>query len=903
MRSLFLATINIICFFVIHGQSNSSKNPNSRMPLDINNTRIWPSISGGSLSNNGEFLFYYISNQPAGSITLFLKSTNQNWERSIPFCSSAYFTPDSKYLVYKLGSDSLFLQKLGTEYVSFIGLASNFKVFGDYKTAWLAFLNKTMGGSFKLFNLTEGKNFEMHSVNDYIFSTDYKSILIAMDSLKNGITIHSLQWIRLIDFSSHEIWQSKELLPCSYSFDNLSGQITFLTKIEIGEQTKYNLWYFKLGMDSSIALIKNELDSNFSLCGQMPFFNKDGTEIIFGRIKKEKSNNFIKMASIDIWNYRDEVLQSVQQGDDKKFKTYTSVVSVANHKIVPINQEYERVLTIGSEYALIVHELDNRGVYEAYWNKEAQFSYILVSLNDGRRRVLKDKVPSYDGGISISSNWKWAVYYDFSSNHLYSIDLKTFAHQNITKNISNNWVKTENAYPLPSLAGWVIWINEGKELLLSDNYDVWKIDPSGMNSPENVTNGFGRQHRIKFEVLNGGELSVDNAVALFKGFNKDTKVYGFYEKKINSKGDPQLLSKGPFVYGWWSGYGSVNFPPEKAKDAHIYMVVRMKSDQAPNYFITKDFKEFTQVSHLQPQMKFNWYTTELISWKANDGNLIQGILYKPQDFDSTKKYPLIFDYYERRSDELNLYIPPKPSDGRINIPLFVSNGYLVFAPDIYYRDKGPGISAYETVASAARQLSKFKWVDAQKMGLQGHSFGGYETNFIITHTNIFAAACSASGFCDLVSAYNSAARGGYPMYSAEKGQIRLGATPWQKADLYLKNSPIQFADKIQTPLLLMNNKNDYVVPFSQGVEFFVALRRLNKKVWMLQYDNGGHEVENLDAEDFHNRMIQFFDYFLKGKPAPKWMTKGIRASEKMKESGFETDAQEKELEPGLEINN
>jgi dipeptidyl aminopeptidase/acylaminoacyl peptidase len=893
MKHLFLVIVIINCLLKAYGQNTSSTNFNNKLSLDLKVIKAWPSISGGTLSDNGDYLFYYISNQPPGTTTLIAKSTNTTWEKAFRFCSGAVFTPDNKYLIYRSGIDSLNLLTLGTDKVSYMGSASSFKIMGDKKETWLAFLHKANGGDFNLLNLTSGAMFETHSVKDCFFSSNNKSILITMDTLKNGEPIHVLKWVHLPDLQIQEIWSSRDQITANYSFDANREQVVFLTSKTTGE---YNLWYFKLGMDSSICLLNSDNSKgNFKLLNQVPLFNNDGTRIIFGQVKKENDTESSKMAAVEVWNYRDDELQSVQLEERRKSRTYTSILSLADKNIVRL--ENERILSIGDEYALIIHELGKRGISEAYWNSEAQLSFYLISLKDGKRILLRDKVTSYDGGIRISPNWNWAVYYDFAINCFFSIDLKTLSRKNISKDCPTNWIKTENAYPLPTLAGWVIWINQGRDLLISDNYDLWKIDPAGVRAPENLTNGCGKRQHIKFEILNEGEIIGGNSNLLLKGFNKDTKQYGFYHKTIGAKGDPELLSIGPYVYGWWSGYGSVNFPPEKAKDTGVYLVVRMKSDEAPNYFTTKNFKTFTQVSDLQPQKLFKWYTTELITWKSERGYPLQGILYKPQDFDSSKKYPVIFDYYERRSDELNLYITPKPSEGRINIPMFVSNGYVVFVPDIHYRSAGPGISAYESITSAANQLSKFKWVDFKKMGLQGHSFGGYETNFIITKTNLFAAACSASGFCDLMSAYNSAARGGYPMYSAEKGQVRLGGTPWQWPDLYLNNSPILRADKIATPLLLMNNRNDYVVPFSQGLEFFVALRRLQKKVWMLQYDQGGHELQNIDAEDFHTRMLQFFDHFLKGKPAPVWMTKGIRASKKLIESGLELDEQGQEQKP------
>jgi dipeptidyl aminopeptidase/acylaminoacyl peptidase len=296
------------------------------------------------------------------------------------------------------------------------------------------------------------------------------------------------------------------------------------------------------------------------------------------------------------------------------------------------------------------------------------------------------------------------------------------------------------------------------------------------------------------------------------------------------------------------------------------------------------------LTDIQPQTAYNWMRSELIHWKTIDGTTSTGILYKPENFDPGKKYPIIFDYYERRSDELNLYIRPKASQDRINIAWYVSNGYLVCVPDIHYVRGEPGRSAYICIVSAARYLSKMPWVDGKKMGIQGHSFGGYETEFVVTHSTLFAAACAASGLSDLISWYGSVPRSGNPKFSSERQQDRMGATLWQIPDRYIDNSPIFKADKVSTPLLLMNNKGDGTVPFAQGVELFTALRRLGKRVWMLQYDGGGHSVQwGKDAMDYSIRMAQFFDHYLKDAPAPKWMTRGIPAKMKGIDDGLAPD--------------
>ena len=329
----------------------------------------------------------------------------------------------------------------------------------------------------------------------------------------------------------------------------------------------------------------------------------------------------------------------------------------------------------------------------------------------------------------------------------------------------------------------------------------------------------------------------------------------------------------------------------KARDTALYLANRMTAECSPNVYITQDFRIYSPVSDVHPERGYNWMTSELISWKSFDGAVTQGILYKPEDFDGKKKYPLLVYYYEQLSNDLYNFHEPKPSDGQLNIAMYVSNGYLVFTPDIHYKIGWPGRSAYNAVVSGVEYLSGRKYIDTRRMGLQGHSFGGYETNYIITHSHLFAAAMSASGMTDFVSAYGSLMGDGtsrqrqYELY-----RDRIGATLWERPDLYIENSPVFRTDKVTTPLLMMTNYADGDVPCQQGIEFFTALRRLGKKVWMLQYDGEGHNVLSKAAqEDLTLRMAQFFDYYLKGEAPPRWMTVGVPASSKGVDSGLEID--------------
>jgi len=270
--------------------------------------------------------------------------------------------------------------------------------------------------------------------------------------------------------------------------------------------------------------------------------------------------------------------------------------------------------------------------------------------------------------------------------------------------------------------------------------------------------------------------------------------------------------------------------------------------------------------------------------------MTQGIVYKPENFDPKKKYPMIAYFYETLSDGLYSYTAPAPTPSRLNIPFFVSRGYVVLAPDIHYRKGEPGQSAYDYIVSGARHLVKLGYVDSTKMGLQGQSWGGYQTVQLITMTKLFAAAWAGAPVANMTSAYGGIRweSGLNRQFQYEKTQSRIGATLWERQDLYLKNSPLFHLPKNKTPLVVMHNDADGAVPWYQGIELFTAMRRLGQPVWLLQYNNEAHNlVERRNRKDIQIREQQFFDWFLKGEKPAKWLTEGVPATMKGRDYGLE----------------
>jgi dipeptidyl aminopeptidase/acylaminoacyl peptidase len=363
---------------------------------------------------------------------------------------------------------------------------------------------------------------------------------------------------------------------------------------------------------------------------------------------------------------------------------------------------------------------------------------------------------------------------------------------------------------------------------------------------------------------------------------------------LGKKDAPELLSMAPcYMEGLNSNY-YVN-TLGKAKAANVWVVKRENATMAPNYFVSYDLKTFTQLTNLVPQRRYNWLTAELHSFKQLDGTISQGVLYKPENFDPAKKYPLIISFYSNLSDRLHKY----PAANYMNRPSIfdepawmVSHGYLIFIPDIYFIKDQWGPSTVNTIDGAARYLRQLPYVDGAHMGAVGHSNSGRFGYYLLTHSKSFAAMSIGAGAANIINVALSLEKDQKSRLSwgeIESYPTGLGHL-WQNKNAWLDHTSVLHADKVESPLLLFHCKKDGA-PVEQAVQMFAALRRLEKKCWWLQYDNGDHIVGNDDARDWTIRYTQFFDHYLKGAPPPLWMTRGIPAAMKGIEAGYELDPQ------------
>ncbi|MDX6288795.1 MAG: hypothetical protein QOH42_594 [Blastocatellia bacterium] len=578
---------------------------------------------------------------------------------------------------------------------------------------------------------------------------------------------------------------------------------------------------------------------------------------------------------VDLWHWKDDYVQPIQKvrAEQERNRSYRAVYLVKEKKFVQLADEAMESVSPSNDgrYAI---GADNRA-YRIMSDYDPGLSdYYLLNTTDGTRKLVGQKQRF---GASLSPGAKYSIFFDGKDWNSYSIaDGRTV---NLTKSLTVHFFDEENDEPAtPSSYGLAGWTKDDREVLLYDRYDVWQVAPDGSNA-KNLTDGVGRRDKIVFRYvrLDPKERSIDPAKPLLlHAENEETRDSGFYRDRVNG-GLPEKLVMGAKDFN----------NPVKAKDADVLMLTASRFDEFPDVWVTgSDFKALKKVSNGDAQRaRFNWGTGELVSFKNTDGVPLKGLLLKPDNFDPKKKYPMIVYIYEKLTQGLHAFRNPGPGTS-INPTYYVSNGYLIFMPDIVYTTGYPGPSALKCVLPGIQAVVDKGFVDENAIGIQGHSWGGYQIAYMVTQTNRFKAAEAGAAVVNMTSAYSGIRWGsGLPrQFQYEHSQSRIGGSLWEYPLRYLDNSPLFRVDRVQTPLLMINNDEDDAVPWYQGIEFFLALRRLNKEAYMFSYNGEKHGLrKRMNQKDYTRRLQEFFDHFLKGAPAPEWMQKGIPYLQREKE--------------------
>jgi dipeptidyl aminopeptidase/acylaminoacyl peptidase len=626
-------------------------------------------------------------------------------------------------------------------------------------------------------------------------------------------------------------------------------------------------------------------------------FSLDGSHLFLGTApppEPEKNPNEEIPADekvlVDLWHWKDDYVQPIQKvrAEQDRNRSYRAVYDLQAKKFVQLADDTMETITPSNDGSYAIGS-DNRK-YRIISDYDPGFNdYYLVNTSDGSRKPLLSK---QHGNVSLSPNAKYAIYFDGKDWNSYSVANGTMT--NLTKNLTVHFYDEQNDVPsVPSSYGLAGWTKDDADVLIYDRYDIWQIAPDGSHA-KNLTDGVGRKEMtaLRYVRLDPKERWIDpDKPMLLSAENEDTRDSGFYRDKVNSDAPPQKLLMATKDFN----------TPAKAKDADVLIMTASRFDQFPDVWVTNSsFRELKRISNGDAQRApFNWGTAELVRFKNADGVPLKGLLLKPDNFDPKKKYPMLVFIYERLSQGLHTFRNPAPGT-TINPTYYVSNGYLVFMPDIVYTTGYPGSSALKCVLPGVQAVVDRGYVNENAIGIQGHSWGGYQIAYMVTQTNRFKAAAPGAVVANMTSAYSGIRWGtGLPrQFQYERSQSRIGGSLWDYPLRFLDNSPIFRADRVETPLLMIHNDEDDAVPWYQGIEFFLALRRLGKEAYLFTYNGEKHGLrKRINQKDYTRRLQEFFDHFLKGAPAPEWMEKGIPYLQREKEKEKYRNTDETRMNP------
>lgn len=892
----------------------------AKPPLDHSVYDNWESIGSKAVSNNGQWVVYTITPQEGdGRLVVYNVATRRSLE--VPRGNNAKITEDSKFVVFaidplfrdtrqarikkkktaEMPKDSLGILSLEQWQVSKIPMVKSFKT-PEKGSGLVAYLmerpqgdkDSTGGTTLRIRNLQTGSEDSIRHVLEYAFSKPGNKLLAETTVSKKDSLAQAA--VLLWDAATH----SRQTLSRGngerklFTFDEKGEQAAWVSTRDSAKalQRIFQLYYYRPGQDSSIIAVSRESNGIPARWGvsdsSKVYFSNDGQKLFFGTapIRPPKDTNIVdfEVAKVDIWHYQDDYLQPMQLKNlnrDLK-QSFLAVYYPREQRVVQLaDKTLEDVSPAdegNSDYALGITDKGQR--ISLQWTGRTLKSAWLVNVKDGTRRLIREKL---DGRFYLSPKGRYICWYDMAARHWFSYEVSSGAIRNISTDIPAAMFDEEDDHPdEPDPYGLAGWQEDDKRVYLYDRFDVWAVDPSGANAPKNITRGTGRREKTRFRYLklDEDERSFKSGQdLLFSAYNEQSKYNGLY--LVRGKGETlQQLVMGPYAYQF----------PQKAKNADRYIFNRSNYQLPPDVYVASasgkhnPFDKAEQISQINPQQKnYNWGTASLFKWTAYNGKPAEGILYKPENFDSTQRYPMIIYFYEKLTDGLYNYQPPAPTPSRLNIPFFVSRGYLVFAPDISYEAGHPGKSAFNYIVSGARALAQHAWVDSTNIGIQGQSWGGYQVAYLITQTPLFKAAWAGAPVANMTSAYGGIRweSGMNRQFQYEHTQSRIGATLWEKPELYIENSPLFHLPNVTTPLAIMSNDADGAVPWYQGIELFTGLRRLGKPVWLLNYNNEAHNLmQRQNRKDIQRREQQFFDHFLKGAPAPQWLQSGVPATEK-----------------------
>jgi len=719
------------------------------------------------------------------------------------------------------------------------------------------------GTPFVLRSLKDGHETTFEDVLKYQFTKNGKHLLYVVSSKEKPETdgVYSIQ---PGSDSSTPLLTGKGKYT-KWALDKEETVLAFVTDKDNQEadEPTFNLYGWKVGETEATLWVSHESTPNFpegmAVSDKSNLsFSEDGKIVLFGikeipeAKKDEDEEDKEEKAKFDLWHWNDPYPQPQQKkmAQQVRDNTWESVYHLDTRTFVKLADEDIPDVSLSRNgkiaWAETILPYTKMVSYDGSY-----YDIYVIDPKTGERTLVKKKLFR---GASLSPNGKFIYWFQDKNWHVYDISTKTT--KNITEGLDVRFEREDWDTPSPAYGyGVAGWTDNDASILVYDRYDIWEIRPDGANA-RSITEGFGRDMDLSYRYvsLDPEERTINpQKPMLLRTTNEETMAMGFNTDMVQGKEFPKML----LLENKYFGY------PRKAKKADKLMFTRMSFDEYPDLWVSDlDFKKPQKITDLGNQMNpFIWGKAELRDFYNADGMSIKGILIKPENFDTKKKYPLMVYIYETLHTSYHRFRNPSPGTS-------------------------VGRDALKCVLSGIQMLIKEGYIDPKAIGIQGHSWGGYQIAYMVTQTDIFAAAEAGAPVSNMTSAYGGIrwASGMVRQFQYEHTQSRQGDSLWNVPFRYIENSPIFWADKVKTPLLMIHNDEDGAVPWYQGIEYIMALRRLEKEAYMFNYNGEAHGLrKRVNQKHWTQCMQEFFDHHLIGSPAPDWMTKGIKAWEKEEE--------------------
>jgi len=875
--------------------------------LTVENLSEWKRITQQQISNDGKWIAYKI--EPwIGDATVCLYQADGKEVAMFQPVNSFEFSISSNYLLItqtpaKETIDSLKVKKTKEDKMPMNKLIiknssskeetiDSLKLYKLAKEAdWIAYQTGRKDSTLYIRSLGDNKTFEYPAVSEFEFAK--KSGMLWYIINENPLDVEpGIYTFNPANGSSTLIKEGKGAFKQA-TFDEKGEHLAFLYCEEKDSVYKsLNLWLSeKNSIAQMIADRTNKalpIDWVISEHGKVNF-SENGTRLFFGTAPEPKQKDTTLLVEnrpeVQVWSWDEPVQYTVQNfNKDKDYKKdYQAVYNLKEKHFFQLTTKDIPNIQLADEGNASIALLSTTLPYSisSMWEGRSKSDYYTVSLETGERKLIKQA--DY-GRLRISSKGIYASWYAETDSSWYTVDLSDGKEYRLTTPESfTAWDEDNDVPDFPRAHGNAGWSAEDGDIFIYDRYDIWKFDPKSKSPAVNITTN-GRKNKITYRLI---QLDKDlkyidlSQQQLLSAFNECTKGHGYYQTNLSKPSIPKVLLEGNYMLR----------TPIKAKDKERILYTVETFEKYPELWLSDlSFKKPIQLTHAGKQQEsFLWGTAELVSWTSLDGKQLEGVVYKPANFNPEKKYPLIVNFYERDTESLYNYRMPEPHRSTVDYHLYTSNDYIIFNPDIRYEDGFPGQSCFNSIMPGIASLIAKGYINEKAIGAQGHSWGGYQVAYLATRTNLFAAIESGAPVVNMFSAYGGI-RWGSGMnrsFQYEHGQSRIGGTPWTAPLLYMENSPLFSMDKVQTPILIMHNDADGHVPWYQGIEYFIALKRLQKPVWMLNYPGEPHwPMKMVNRIDFQKRMFQFFNHYLKGEPMPLWMKDGVKAIDQPFELGY-----------------